>query len=261
MPGREAWAKEKELALKALALDPNLAEAHLSMAVALFSALDPHASEKELDRAVELNPSLALAYDQYGWTFAEMGRFDEAIAAEKKALEFDPLSSFTNTELGFFLYWARRYDEAIVQIRKTLELDPNNAWAHSVLGWCSIWKGNKAEAIAAFQKATTLDDLPWYISSLGYAHAVAGDRAKAEQILRELDEMAKQHYVSPANRAAVYLGLGDKANALDWLEKAFEDRDPIFWWNQDQLYDSVRNEPRFQAMMQKVDRLKEGTKP
>ena len=261
MPGREAWAKEMELAQKAMALDPNLAEAHLSVATAFFSVLGPHVSEKELDRAVELNPNLVLAYDQYGWTFGAMGRFDEAIAAEKRALELDPLNTLLNTDLAFFLYWARRYDEATTQIRQTLELDPNNGFAHSILGWCLIWKANKAEARAEFQKATTLDDLPWYVSSVGYACAVSGDRAKAEQILRELDELAKQRYVSPANRAAVYLGLGEKGKALDWLEKAYEERDPIFWWIQEQLYDSVRNEPRFQALMQKVDRLKEGAKP
>ena len=257
MPGREAWAKEMELAQKALDLDPNLAEAHLSMGTALFSVLGPHASEKELDRAEELNPNLPLIYDQYGWTFSEMGRFDDAIAAEKKALQLDPLNTFLNTDLAFFLYWAHRYEEATTQIRKTLELDPNNAFAHSILGWCLIWKGNKAEATAEFQTATTLDDLPWYVSSLGYACAVSGDRAKAEQILHHLDELAKQRYVSPANRAAVYLGLGDNEKALDWLEKAYEDRDPIFWWiNGDQLYDSVRGAPRFEALIQKVDRTK-----
>ena len=257
MPGREAWAKEMELAQKALDLDPNLAEAHLSMGTALFSVLGPHAAEKELDRAVELNPNLPLIYDQYGWTFSEMGRFDDAIAAEKKALQLDPLNTFLNTDLAFFLYWAHRYEEATTQIRKTLELDPNNAFAHSILGWCLIWKGNKAGATAEFQKSTTLDDLPWYVSSLGYACAVSGDRAKAEQILHHLDELAKQRYVSPANRAAVYLGLGDNEKALDWLEKAYEDRDPIFWWiNGDQLYDSVRQAPRFEALVQKVDRTK-----
>jgi adenylate cyclase len=261
MAGREAWAKEMELAQKALALDPNLAEAHLAMGTALFSVLGPHASEKELGRAVELNPNLALAYDQYGWTFAEMGRLDEAIAAEKKALELDPLSTFLNTDLAFFLYWARRYEDAITQIRKTLELDSNNGFAHSILGWCLIWKGSKAEARAEFQTATTLDDLPWYRGSLGYACAVSGDRAKAELVLRELEELAKQRYVSPANRASVYLGLGEKEKALDWLEKAYEDRDPVFWWiNGDQLYDSVRNEPRFKALLQNVGALKEGAK-
>jgi TolB-like protein/class 3 adenylate cyclase/Tfp pilus assembly protein PilF len=260
MSGREAWAKEMELAQKALALDPNLAEAHLAMGTALFSALGPRASEKELDRAVELNPNLALAYDQYGWTFAAMGRFDEAITAEKKALELDPLNTFLNTDLAFFLYWARRYEDAITQIRKTLELDSNNGFAHSILGWCLIWKGSKADAKAEFQTATTLDDLPWYKGSLGYACAVSGDRAKAELVLRELEDVAKQRYVSPAIRASVYLGLGENEKALDWLEKAYEDQDPCFWWNTDQLYDSVRNEPRFQAMSQKVEALKEGAK-
>src|SRR5438067_5886693 len=261
MPGREAWAKEMELAHKALALDPNLAEAHLAMGTALFSMLGSHASEKELDRAVELNPNLVLAYDQYGWTFSEMGRFDEAIAAEKKALELDPLSTFLNTDLAFFLYWARHYEDAITQIRKTLELDKNNGFAHSILGWCLIWKGSKAEAGAEFQTAMTLDDLPWYKGSLGYACAVSGDRAKAEQVLRELENVAKQRYVSPANRASVYLGLGENEKAFDWLEKAYEDRDPIFWWiNGDQLYDSVRHAPRFEALVQKVVRTKAESK-
>jgi adenylate cyclase len=261
LPGREAWAKEMEFARKALALDPNLAEAHLSMGTALYSVLGPYASEKELDRAVELNPKQPLIYDQYGWTFSAMGRFDDAIAAEKKALELDPLNSFFNMNLAFFLYWARRYDEATTQIRQTLELDPNYAFGHSILGWCLIAKGNKAEARAEFEKATTLDDLPWYVSSLGYACAAQGDRAKAEQILQDLEELSKQRYVSPANRAAVYLGLGENEKALDWLEKAYEDRDPIFWWiDGDQLYDSVRNEPRFQALVQKIDGTKAESK-
>jgi len=262
LPGREAWAKEMEFAKKALALDPNLAETHLAMATALFSVLNPHASEKELDRAVELNPNLALAYDQYGWTFSEMGRYDEAIAAEKKALELDPLNTLMSADLGFFLYWARRYDDAITQLHKTLELDGNNALAHLWLGWCMMWKGNANEAKAEFQKATALDDLPWYVGSLGYARAVTGEHARAEQSLQELANTAKQRYVSPALPATVYLGLGEKAKALDWMEKAFEDRDPSMWWiNGEQLYDSVRNEPRFQAIMQKVDRMKAGATP
>jgi adenylate cyclase len=158
-----------------------------------------------------------------------------------------------NTDLAFFHYWARGYDDAITQIRKTLELDPNNGFAHSVLGWCLIWKGNNAEAKAEFEEATRLDDLPWYVGSLGYACAIAGDHQKADEILHELEELSKTRYVSPAFRASVYLGLGEKEKALTWLERAWEDRDPIFWWiDGDQLYDSVRLEPRFQALMQKV---------
>jgi len=261
LPGREAWAKEMEFARKALAFDSNLAEAHLAMGTALFCVLDPRGSEKELDRAVELNPHLAQAYDQYGWTFGQMGRHDESIASERKALEIDPLNSLFNTDLAFFFYWARRYDDAIAQVRKALELDPNNAVAHHCLGWCMVWKGNLTEAKAEFQKAVTLDDLPWYKASLGYAYAASGDRAKAEQILRELDDLARKQYVSPALPASVYLGLGEKGKALDWIEKAYEDRDPMLWWNTDRLYDSVRNESRFQAIIQKVDRMKAGAKP
>jgi tetratricopeptide (TPR) repeat protein len=192
------------------------------MGTALQTSLDFKGSEKELDRAVALNPNLALAYDEYGWTFMCLGRFDEALANEKKALE----------------------------------LDANNGFAHSVLGWCLIGKGSKAEARAEFQTATILDDLPWYRGSLGYTSAVLGDRAKAEQILRELEDLSKQRYVSPSNVATVYLGLGEKEKALDWLEKAFAERDPVLWWiTGDQLYDSVRHTPRFQALVQKISEL------
>ncbi len=250
-----------ELAEKALALDPNLAEAHLAMGTALQTSLDFKGSEKELDRAVELNPNVALTYDQYGWTFACMGRFDEAIAAEKRAVELDPLNSFLNTDLAWFLYWPRRYDEAIAQIRRTLELDPNNAFAHLVLGKCLGGKGNTVDALAEFHKATTLDDLPWYRGALGYTFAVLGDRAKAERTLRGMEDLSKHRYVSPTTRATVYLGLGEKEKALDWLEKTFEDRDPSLWWiTGDQLYDSVRDKPRFKALLQKVDALKDAAK-
>jgi tetratricopeptide (TPR) repeat protein len=257
MSGKDAWARQMELAKKALALDPELAEAHLSMGTALQTTLDFNGSEKELDRAVELNPNLGLAYDQYGWTFASQGRFNEALANEKKALELDPLNPLLNTDLAWFYYLAHRYNEATAQIRSTLELNPNSAFAHNVLGWCSIAKGNAAEARAEFQKATALDDLPWYRASAGYADAVLGNRAQAGQVLHELQGLSKKRYVSPANVAAVYLGLSESEKAFNWLDKAFEDRDPVLWWiKSDQLYDGVRGEPRFRALMKKVTDLR-----
>jgi adenylate cyclase len=256
MSGKEAWARQMELAKKALALDPDLAEAHLSMGTALQTSLDLKGSEKELDRTVELNPNLALAYDQFGWTFASQGRFDEALANEKKALELDPLNPLLNTDLAWFYYLAHRYNEATAQIRSTLELNPNSAFAHNVAGWCLTAQGNTADARAEFQKAATLDDLSWYRASVGYTSAVLGDRAQAGQILRQLQDLSRQRYVSPSNVATVYLGLGEKEKAFDWLDKAFEDRDPVLWWiKSDQLYNSVRDEPRFQALMQRVSDL------
>jgi adenylate cyclase len=257
MPGKEAWAREMELAKKALALDPELAEAHLSMGMAFQTSLDLKNSEKELDRAVELNPNLALTYDQYGWTFIPQGRFDEALKNQEKALELDPLNPLFNTDFAWFHYLADRTAVATDQIRSTLELNPNNAYAHHVAGWCEVAKGNFAEGKEEFEKATKLDDLPWYRGSLGYTEGILAELPQVEQTLRDLEELSKKRYVSPASIASVYLGLDEYDQAMDWLEKAFDDRDPVLWWiGSDQLYDRLRGEPRFQALMQKIAQLK-----
>jgi adenylate cyclase len=253
MPGKEAWAREKELAQKALALDPNLADAHLSLGMALLNALDWHGSEKELDRALELNPNLALAYDFYAWRLITFGQFDDAIAKEKRALELDPLNPLMNADLARFLSSARRYDEAVTQLRRTMELNPDSADVHGQLGWCSFWKGDTANALSEFKKAKTLDDWPSYDSDLGYVYAVSGDRAKAEQILRALEDLAKRRYVPPGTRVDVYVGLGEKSKALDWLEKCYEEQDGTCWGLRvSRLYDPLRSEPRFQALLKKL---------
>src|SRR5216117_3890634 len=124
MPSKEAVVKEKEFAQKALELDPELPEAHLSLACALGGAFDWRNAQIEFDRAIELNPNLAWAYEIYAWFLGGLGRLDEAIAKDKKAIELDPLNSFFQAALAYYLYHARRYDDAIVQIKNTLELDP-----------------------------------------------------------------------------------------------------------------------------------------
>jgi len=250
MPGKEAWAKEKELAQKALALDPDLAEAHLSLGQALVGAFHWRDGENEIKRALELNPNLALAYDADAWVLAITGRFDAAIAQARKTSQLDPLNPGS---FGFYLYLARRYDEAIAELRRDLELVGDNASGHSVLGWCLIAKGDAAGAIAEQEKAKALDDLPIYDGCLGYSFGILGDRAKAEQVLTHLNELAKQRYVSPQALITVYIGLGEKSTALDWLEKSYEDQDIACWYLKiDQIYDSVRNEPRFQALITKI---------
>ncbi|MSO23670.1 MAG: tetratricopeptide repeat protein [Acidobacteria bacterium] len=253
LSGKEAWAKEKELAQKALALDPNLADAHLSLGIALASAFDWNGGEQEMKRALELNPRLALAYDQLAWLQAMFGRFEEAIRNQQKAIELDPLSLMFNSDLGWRLNEARRYDEAMAQLRKTLELDPNFADAHFQLGWCLVYKGDTAGAIASFQKAKSLDPQPWRESALAYAYARAGDRARAEQLLRDLEDQAKQRYNSLAPRMFFHLGLGEKDKALDWLERCYDEQDGFCWSLKVlPLYDPVRTEPRFQALLKKV---------
>lgn len=253
MASREAWAKQKALAQKALELDPELAEAHLSLAIALGDTFDWAGAEKEVKRALELNPNLAMAYQVSGWISTVFGRFDEALATQKKALDLDPLNPFLNSTPGWILYFAHRYDEAISALRSSMELFPNNAFSHSALGWCLIQKGKMAEAKAELQKAVQLDDLPWYIGAVGYADAVSGERVQAGQILHHLDELAQRRYVTPNAYFLVYLGLGEKEKALDWLEKCYRDQDGACWSLKiDQLYDGLRNEPRFQALVKKV---------
>ena len=255
MPSKEAVVKEKEFAQKALELDPELPEAHLSLACALGGAFDWRNAQIEFDRAIELNPNLAWAYEIYAWFLGGLGRLDEAIAKDKKAIELDPLNSFFQSALAYFLYHARRYDDAIVQIKKTLELDPASTLGRHLLGCCLLWKGDTAGAIAEFQRSKIVVTGAWYQGLLGYAYAISGDRPKAEQILRELEEMAKRQYVSTTAFADIHLGLGEKEKALDWLEKSYQDQESACWYLKvDPIYDNVRNEPRFQALVQKVFR-------
>jgi adenylate cyclase len=253
MASKEAVVKEREFAQKALELDPELPEAHLSLACALGGAFDWRNAQIEFDRAIELNPNLAWAYEIYAWFLGGLGRLDEAIAKDKKAIELDPLNSFFQSALAYFLYHARRYDEAIVQIKKTLELDPTSTLARHLLGCCLLWKGDTAGAIAEFQRSKIVVTGAWYQGLLGYAYAISGDRPKAEQILGELEEQAKRQYVNSSAFAAIYLGLGEKEKALDWLDKCYEDQESACWLLKvDPIYDSVRNEPRFQAILRKV---------
>src|SRR5438046_3310136 len=255
MPSKEAVPTEKEFAQRALELDPELPEAHLSLACAFGGAFDWRNAQIEFDRAIELNPNLAWAYEIYAWFLGGLGRLDEAIAKDKKAIELDPLNSFFQSALAYFLYHARRYDDAIVQIKKTLELDPASTLARHLLGCCLLWKGDTAGAIAESQRSKIVVTGAWYQGLLGYAYAISGDRPKAEQILRELEEMAKRQYVSTTAFADIHLGLGEKEKALDWLEKSYQDQESACWYLKvDPIYDNVRNEPRFQALVQKVFR-------
>src|SRR5438132_4868376 len=225
------------------------------MACTLVGAFYWRKAQIELDRAIELNPNLAWAYEIYAWFLGGLGRLDEAIAKDKKAIELDPLNSFFQSALAYFLYHARRYDDAILQIKKTLELDPASTLARHLLGCCLLWKGDTAGAIAKFQRSKIVVTGAWYQGLLGYAYAISGDRPKAEQILRELEQMAKRQYVSTTAFADIHLGIGENEKALDWLDESYQDHESDDrYLKVDPIYDNVRNEPRFQALVQKVFR-------
>jgi len=253
---RDCYPKAKAAATKALQLDDTLAEAHTTLALAIWLYdFDSAQAIREFQRAIELNPNYAIAHQQYGNnTLAALGRFDDAIVEGKRAVELDPLSLVINTDLGSDYYYARRYDEAIAQLRKTLEMDPGFYIAHLVLGQVLDAKGARDAAIVECQKARALNDDPAVLGVLGRAYGLSGNKMEAEKILDQLKELSKQRYVSAYSFALVYLGLGDKDEALRWLEQSYQDRagSDIGYIRVDPLLDPLRGDPRFEALAEKI---------
>ena len=254
MPPTEAYPKAKIAAEKALQIDETLGEAHASLAnVEENYDWDLAGAEKEYKRALELNPKYATAHQWYGELLAVTERYPEAIAQIKQAQELDPLSLIINVNISWFFYFARQYDNALEQCRKTLDLDPNFAATHWMLGQAYRQKGMYEEAIAEFQKEVVSRGDPVDTAVLGHAYAVAGKRAEAEKILKELTELSKDRYVSPYFIALIYVGLNDKDEAFDWLEKAFAERSAgMVYLKVEPMFDPIRSDPRFQGLLRRV---------
>jgi TolB-like protein/Tfp pilus assembly protein PilF len=263
---REAGSKAKEAALKALRLDPNLAEAHAALGkVLFFSEIDLAGATREYKRAIELKPNDA---DAHHWfsndSLAALGQFDEAIAEGKRSVELDPLSIVINADLGETFFYARRFDESVAQLRKTLEIDPTSFYAHYNLGIALQAKGDLSGAITEYEKAKQLSgDNPTVATFWAQAKAHAGDKDAAQRMLSELDQISQHREVLSYLRALLYLSLNNKDEALRWLEQGYEERDGsnICWINVDPLLDSLHGDPRFEALVQKVVAPKSEPKP
>jgi TolB-like protein/Flp pilus assembly protein TadD len=253
---REAGSKAKEAALKALRLDPNLAEAHAALGkVLFFSEIDLAGATREYKRAIELKPNDA---DAHHWfsndSLAALGQFDEAIAEGKRSVELDPLSIVINADLGETFFYARRFDESVAQLRKTLEIDPTSFYAHYNLGIALQAKGDLSGAITEYEKAKQLSDNPAVATFLAQAKAHAGDKDAARRMLSELDQISQHREVVGYLRALLYLSLNNKDEALRWLEQGYEERDGsnICWINVDPLLDPLHGDPRFEALVKRV---------
>ena len=246
VPPREGWVKSEELLTKSLAVDNTSSRAHtlLGMLKLQFHCDQP-AAEKELNRALELNPGDMRALDYHSYYLLEIGRTDEAIAEKRRVLEHDPLALITNADFGLYLVQAGRPDEAIAQLQKTLELDPNYPAAHARLGRVYAAKQQYGSAVMEFQKALSLDKKPVRLADLGKVYARSGKRKEALEMIAQLEEMSKKRYVAPTMTAMVYAQLGERRRAMAWLEKATRDDDPKIT---DPDFEALRSEPRFNVL-------------
>jgi adenylate cyclase len=247
----------KAAALKALELDPNLAEAHVSLGrVAWISDWNWQEAEREFKRALALDSDSEAAHGTYGGYLLAMGRFEQAFAERKRSQELDPLAPGRIANLGDIFYFERRFDEAIDLYRKVIELEPNYAQAHYSLGWCYALKQMYPEGIKEMLSANSLSgEVPIYKASLCWAYARAGKEQEASQLRAELNRFEKKSYVSPYIFAIIHDGFGDYARAIDQLEKAYEQRDYLMiWLKVDVVFSSrLRSNPRFQEIVRRMD--------
>jgi eukaryotic-like serine/threonine-protein kinase len=252
---KEAYPKALSAARKALELDSTLADAHASLAWALqMFTWDWPVAGREYRRAIELNPGYVTGHAWYGTYLAAMGQHDQAIAEGKRAQELDPLSLITSAALARPFYNARRYDDAIAQSKKTFEIDPRYHRAFYWLGLAYEQKSMFDQAVAAFHQAIIYSDsVPLYVAAAGHAYAAAGRRPQALKVLQRLEALSSKSYVSAFDIALIHLGLGDMDRAVEWLERAYQERsDGLVFLNVDPRLDRLRLDPRFGSLVRRV---------
>ncbi len=227
-PPQDAFSRAKLAAQHALALDSTVAEAHNSLAYArLVGDYDWSGAEYEFRRALELNPSYANAHAWYSDELLWLGRSNEALAEKERACSLDPLSRIICVEFARNLFYVGRYDDALRRLQSAVAVDPTFARTYVVLCRVYLAKRQLREAVAACDQGATLSGREsWATALLGHAYGEAGDRGRAQAILRELEARRRREYVSPLGIAVARLGTGDTVGALAWLDSAVAGHDP-----------------------------------
>ena len=253
MTPKEAFPKAKAAAIKALELNSTLGEAHNSLAFIMDGFdWDLESGGKEFRRAIELNPGYATAHHWYAWHLSLLGQYDEAVAEMRKAENLDPLSLIINADLAEILVLARSYDESIGQSRKTIEMDPNFALAHNQLAQAYLQEHMYDEAVAEFQRAVQLSGRsPTFIANLARAYVASGKKSEAVQLLSELKKRSSPGYSNASEIAMIYASFGDMDQAMNWLEKGYEER-----FNPGVLlrpgFDPLRSDSRFRNLLHRI---------
>ena len=253
-PTSETIPQSKVYAERALTIDGQLAEPHATLGIVNEYSWHWGEAEKEFKRAIELNPNYPTAYHWYSILLKNVGRNDEAAAMIKRAQELDPLSSIIGVNVSRMYGLQNKHDESIENSRKIIELDPNFAPAYEYLALSYLKRGRNAEAIAAAEKAVDLNNRAGItLGDLGNVYAVVGKRAEAIDKIRELEEKYSRKEAIGQYIAAVYVGLGDKDKAFEWLEKDFQARNgklaEIRWQLQ---FEPLRDDPRFKDLIKRM---------
>ena len=253
----EAHPKAKAAVLRALEIDNNFAGAHLALATILYDLeWDWSGAERELRRALELNPNLRPAHNEYSYWLYTMGRPEEGLEEQKRSLMLDPISLAANINLAYVYWLSRQYDRSVEQYKWSLQIDPNAERAHMGLANTYAEKGMFKDAIAEAQKAIELSGAdPEYVAVLGRIYAAAGKRGEALKILENLEELTrrKKKFISPVGTALIYAALGNRDQAFAHLDEAYQKRDE---WLTDLKcspeFDPLRSDPRFADLLRRA---------
>ena len=250
----EAVPKAKAAIMKALSIDDSLGEAHATLGFIKFRHdWDFAGADSEFKRAVELNPNYSEAHQWYAFYLLAVGKTNEADAEIKRGQELDPLSVSFNSNLALFLFFRHDFERSIAQARKTLEMEPDFSTARATLGLSYEQKGSNKEAIAELTRAQQAAGDVAFAAWLGHVLAQDGQLSEARRILSAIEEHAKRNYVPPYNVALLHAGLGERQQAMDWLEKGVGDRSlrPV-WVKLDPRLDGLRQDSRFVQLIQRM---------
>jgi eukaryotic-like serine/threonine-protein kinase len=256
MPAKAAYAQSSQAALKALALEEMLPEAHGIIGVLRAVEFDWAGAEREFRRALQLGPEVSAVWWAYSACYLiPMRRLDEGVASARRALDLDPLSPDRHSSLGVMYFANEQYDKAIAQNRNALELDPNFHLARTTLSYCLVKTGKFDEAVNEIETAAKfLGFLPLIAAARGYVYARVGRTDDARKVLEELSKLALRTNVPATAFATVCVGLGEIETCLDWLDKAVEERDTtLFTMPADPIYDPLRSHPRYHALLRKMN--------